>query len=134
MQHDWGFGLTQFNLDLFFFLTWTSFCGRRLFQDQVVSCWLHDARSHHVPLSVCRWLAASTFSWEILYLMWMWSSLAQVGFTRPADHLHKVGVSFVVLEAQSHTGGRSHVFMLGPASVGQYVFEQGSNWACGFGT
>ena len=51
-----------------------------------------------------------------------------------ADHLDKAGVSFVVLEVQRHTGGRSHAFMLGQESVGQYVFEQGSNWVCGCGT
>ena len=41
-----------------------------------------------------------------------------------ADHLRKAGVSFVVLEAQSHTGGRRHAFhafMFGHESVGQSV-------------
>ena len=38
-----------------------------------------------------------------------------------ADHLDKAGVSFVVLEIQRHMGGRSHAFMLGHESVGQYV-------------
>jgi len=51
-----------------------------------------------------------------------------------ADHLHRAGVSFVVLEAQNHTGGRSHAFQFGHPSVGQYIFEQGSNWVCGSGT
>ena len=27
-----------------------------------------------------------------------------------ANHLAKVGVSFVVVEAQNHTGGRTHAF------------------------
>ena len=51
-----------------------------------------------------------------------------------ADHLHRAGVSFVVLEAQNHTGGRSHAFQFGHPSVGQFIFEQGSNWVCGSGT
>ena len=36
-----------------------------------------------------------------------------------ADHLRKAEVSFVVLEAQSHTGGRRHAFMFGHESVDQ---------------
>ena len=51
-----------------------------------------------------------------------------------ADHLRKAEASSVVLEAQSHTGGRRHVFMFGHESVGQYVFERGSSWVCGSGT
>ena len=35
-----------------------------------------------------------------------------------AVHLRKAEVSFVVLEAQSHTGGRRHAFMFGHESVG----------------
>ena len=50
-----------------------------------------------------------------------------------ADHLAKAGVSFVVLEAQNHTGGRTHAFKFGHESVGQHVFEQGSNWIQGTG-
>jgi len=48
-----------------------------------------------------------------------------------ANHLHKAGVSFVVLEAQDHTGGRTHAFEFGDDSVGKFVFEQGSNWVSG---
>jgi len=48
-----------------------------------------------------------------------------------ADHLHKAGISFVVLEAQNYTGGRTHAFKFGDVSVGEFVFEQGSNWICG---
>ena len=51
-----------------------------------------------------------------------------------ADHLRKAEVSFIVLEAQSHTGGRRHAFMFGHESVGQYVSERGSSWVCGSGT
>ena len=43
-------------------------------------------------------------------------------------------MSFVVLEIQRHMGGRSHTFMLGHESVGQYVLEHGLNWVCGCGT
>jgi polyamine oxidase len=48
-----------------------------------------------------------------------------------ADHLHKAGISFVVLEAQNYTGGRTHAFEFGAESVGKFVFEQGSNWIQG---
>ena len=48
-----------------------------------------------------------------------------------ADHLRKAGVSFVVQEAQSHTGGRRHASMFGHKSVGQYLFEQGLSLVCG---
>jgi len=47
-----------------------------------------------------------------------------------ADHLSKAGATFVVLEAQSYTGGRTHAFEFGDESVGKHVFEQGSNWIC----
>jgi len=47
-----------------------------------------------------------------------------------ADHLAKAGASFVVLEANDYTGGRTHAFEFGSDSVGKYVFEQGSNWIC----
>lgn len=50
-----------------------------------------------------------------------------------ADSLARANVSFVVLEASNHTGGRSHAFEFGHPSVGKFVFEQGSNWVHGAG-
>jgi len=50
-----------------------------------------------------------------------------------ADHLARANMSFVVLEASNRTGGRTKSIEFGDASVGKYVFEQGSNWVCGSG-
>jgi len=51
-----------------------------------------------------------------------------------ANHLSKAGVKFLVLEADNRTGGRTKAITFGNPDVGQYVFEQGSNWVCGLGT
>jgi len=50
-----------------------------------------------------------------------------------ADSLARANVSFVVLEASDHTGGRTHAFEFGNPSVGKFIFEQGSNWVHGAG-
>jgi len=50
-----------------------------------------------------------------------------------ADHLARANVSFVVLEASDHTGGRTTPLKFGDPSVGNFIFEQGSNWICGTG-
>ena len=39
-----------------------------------------------------------------------------------ADHLRKAEVSFIVLEAQSYTGGRRHAFTFGHESVWASTF------------
>ena len=45
------------------------------------------------------------------------------------------GVSFIILETPSRTGGRSRTSMfVGHESVGQCVSEQGLHWVCGSGT
>lgn len=50
-----------------------------------------------------------------------------------AHHLAQAGVSFVVLEADNRTGGRTKALEFGHESVGKFIFEQGSNWVCGAG-
>lgn len=51
-----------------------------------------------------------------------------------AHHLHTNGVqNFLILEADSRTGGRAHAFEFGSESVGKHIFEQGCNWVCGLG-
>jgi len=50
-----------------------------------------------------------------------------------ADSLARANVSFVVLEADTWTGGRSHAIEFGDPSVGKVVFEEGANWVSGDG-
>lgn len=53
-----------------------------------------------------------------------------------ADQLARTdkNTKFVVLEASNRTGGRTHAFEFGRADVGKFVYEQGSNWVCGWGS
>jgi len=64
---------------------------------------------------------------EVIIIGAGWAGMAA------ADQLARANVSFVVLEASDHTGGRTHAFEFGHSSVGKFIFEQGSNWVQGAG-
>ena len=44
-----------------------------------------------------------------------------------ANRLVKAGVTFIVLESRSCSGGRTHAFKFGHESAGQHVLDQGTN-------
>jgi monoamine oxidase len=48
-----------------------------------------------------------------------------------ADALARANISFTVLEASDHTGGRSHATKFGSEDVKRFVIERGSNWVSG---
>merc|ERR1719183_296777 len=64
---------------------------------------------------------------EVIIVGGGWAGMAA------ADSLARANVSFVLLEADNRTGGRSHAFQFGDPSVGKFSFEQGSNWVHGVG-
>lgn len=49
-----------------------------------------------------------------------------------AHTLAEANISFKVLEARNHTGGRTHTVKFGDPEVFQGFFEIGSNWICGY--
>jgi len=66
---------------------------------------------------------------EVIIIGAGWAGMAA------ADHLARTNknVKFVVLEASNRTGGRTHALEFGNPEVGKFVYEQGSNWVCGWG-